>query len=125
MKVLLFLLLASTVFAWHPTIDGARVDLGYTATAPFWLGVSVPPGTGPINLRVYQRGPRGTGFGFKIEEFVGTDTQLQYVTIARPIRFTQSDRLVRGSIYVVPEPMTLALLAGGALLVRRRNARKV
>ena len=119
MKVLLFLLITTSALAWYPTIDGARIELDYVQEAPYWLGMSVPPGTGPINVRIYQRGPRGTGFRINLEEFVGTNTQLQYVTINRPVRFIDTDTRERGSI--VPEPLTMAILAGGALLIRRKK----
>ena len=98
---ILFLFIASVCFGWYPTIDGQRVELDYTATAPYHLGISAPPGD-IVDIKTIQNGLSL----FEIDNFMGTDFNLYFVTDPSPVFFYENG-IYEGQI--VPEPATITL----------------
>ena len=98
---ILFLFIASVCFGWYPTIDGQRVELDYTTEAPYHLGISAPPGD-IVDIKTIQNGLSL----FEIDNFMGTDFNLYFVTDPSPVFFYENG-IYEGQI--VPEPATITL----------------
>jgi hypothetical protein len=114
--LIIFSLIIGNLFAFHPTIDGARQILPYIETdLPYLLGISVPPpAVGDpleyVDLLVIQ-GDDTLWQGLA----VGTFT-IQEITNPLPV-YIYSDNLLQYTI--VPEPCTLLLVLTGFLIIRR------
>jgi len=98
---ILFLFIASVCFGWYPTIDGQRVELDYTTEAPYHLGISAPPGD-IVDIKTIQNGLSL----FEIDNFMGTDFNLYFVTDPSPVSFYENG-IYEGQI--VPEPLSITL----------------